>query len=149
MQLIPYQPEHFVLLDLQDSQQYILETLVSTKEYAHMLSGTYMPMTLIVENEVMAIYSINLLSPECGEIVSLLSKKIKGDNSKRKYYYSGFKSARQYMDNVLLYRVEASIQSGNEEQKRLVEFLGLTYECTKEGAGINRTNIDIYKRIRT
>lgn len=148
MKMIEYRPEHFFLLDLQDSQRYVLEEAAGPRDYADFLMHqTYKPMTIVVDNEPIAIFAVHMNGPHSGELTSLLSQKLRSDNSK-KYYYRGFKGARQYVENVLLYRLEARIDSGNEEQARLVRFLGLEYEATLEGAGIQKRDIDIYKRIR-
>lgn len=148
MKMIDYRPEHFFLLELQESQRYVLEETVGPRDYADFLMhSTYMPKTIVVDNEVIAIFAVHMNGPHSGEITALLSKKIKDDNSK-KYYYRGFKGARQYVESVLLYRLEARVDKGDEEQARLVKFLGLEYEATLEGAGVYMKDIDIYKRIR-
>lgn len=148
MHFIDYRPEHFLLMDIQDTQRHVLEEAVSPKDYAeYIFYNTLAPKSIIIENEVVAIIAINPMSSDAGEVTSLLSRKIKTTN-KMRYYYHGFRKARQYVDNMLLYRLEARVVSGDEEQVKLVKFLGFDYEATLEGAGHNRTDVDIYKRIR-
>lgn len=137
-----------MLLEIQHSQRYVLEEAASLKDYSMFIAlHTIDPVTIIVNDEVVGVISVYPTGIESGELVSVLSEAIRNENNK-KYYVQAFREIKRYVDNLDVYRLEARVNPEVDGQARLVKFLGLEFESIMEGAGYNRSNIAMYKRLK-
>lgn len=142
--IIPTQPQHLMLIKIQEGQSEERERLLMHPEFAIWAVRTSkIAFSLIVDDEVVAALGVRAddLDPQRGVGWALFA------NNAGKHLRFVLKHSRQVLDNLNMRRIETTASHRLPQAKRWLELLGFQYEGTMRAYDEMGIDHDMYARV--
>lgn len=140
MIIIPFEPEHLELIELQESQKLFKERFKN--EYASHLIDSGPCYSAIEDGIVYACAGVSIQWDNRAIVWSLLSKDV------GRHFTRIHKAAFRLMDMVSIRRIEAHVDPDFPEAHRWIKMLGFEFEGRMKAFSPYGDDMDLYARIK-
>jgi RimJ/RimL family protein N-acetyltransferase len=153
VKIIPFEPYHLLLLDLQEEQEYFFDFVTCANDivnYGNMLKEgaaesqehTKCAWTGYLNERVIGCSGIADVGGHTGEAWALLGKDFK--HCARPFV----KEIKRQANISKKERIYALVDEDHKMAERFIQWIGLEYEGTMKRSGTNKQNQKIYAKVR-